>query len=87
MGRTHDQICPVTVILNYLVVRGTSRGPLFIFGDGTHLTCGNFTSAVRKALSAAGVDTSKYTGYSFRIGAATTAAKLGIQELLITTMG
>ena len=86
-GRTHDQICPVTVILNYLVVRGTLRGPLFIFGDGTYLTCDNFTSAVRKALSAAGVDTSKYMGYSFRIGAPTMAAKLGIQDSLIRTMG
>ena len=38
-------------------------------------------------LSAAGVDTSKYAGHSFCIGAATTAAKLGIQESLIRTMG
>ena len=72
--------------LNHLVLRGTSKGPLFIFGDGTHLTCDNFVSAVRKAVFAAGVDTSKYAGHNFRIGAATTAAKLGIQDYLIRTM-
>ena len=36
LGRTHDWICPVAATLNYLVVRGASKGPLFIFGDGTH---------------------------------------------------
>ena len=75
-------------MLNYLVVRGTSKGPLFIFRDGTHLTCDSFISTVlHKALSAAGVDTSKYAGYSFRIGVGTTAAQLGIQDSLIRTMG
>ena len=87
LGRMHDQICPVVVMLNYLVARGTSKGPLFIFGDGTRLACDNFVYAVLKAVSAAGVDTSKYAGHNFCIGAATTAAKLGIQDYLIRTMG
>ena len=87
LGRTHDRICPVAATLNYLVVRGTSKGPLFIFGDGTRLTCGNFVLAVRKAVSSAGVDISKYAGHNFRIGAATTAAKLGIQDYLNRTIG
>ena len=87
LGRMHDRICPVAATLNYLVVRGTSKGPLFIFGDGTHLTHNNFVLAVHKVVSAAGVDTSKYADHSFRIGAATTAAKLGIQDFLIRTMG
>ena len=51
------------------------------------LTCDNFVSAVHKAVSAAGVDTLKYAGHNFHIGAATTAAKLGIQDYLIRTMG
>ena len=38
LGKTHDQICPMAAMLNYLVGRGTSKGPLFIFRDGTHLT-------------------------------------------------
>ena len=86
LGRTHDWICPVATMLNYLVVRGTSKGPLFIFRDGTHLTHDNFVSAVHKALSTAGVDTSKYAGHNFRIGATTMAAKLSIQDSLIRTM-
>ena len=48
LGRAQDRICPVAATLNCLVVRGTSRGPLFIFGDGTDLTRDKFVSAVRK---------------------------------------
>ena len=87
LGRTHNRICPVAATLNCPVVRGTSKGPLFILGDGTHLSHDNFVLAVHKAVSAAGVDTSKYAGHSFHIGAATTAAKLGIQDFLNRTMG
>ena len=87
LGRTHDQICPVAATLNYLVVRGTVKGPLFIFGDGRYLTRDRFVSAVREALQATGVDTSKYAGHSFHIGAAITAAEHGIQDSLIRTMG
>ena len=63
LGKTHDQICPVAAMLNYLVVRGTSKGPLFIFQrwNSPHI-CNNFVSAVHMVLSAAGVDTVKVCG-------------------------
>ena len=44
LGRTHNRICPVAAMLNYLVVRGSSKGPLFIFRDGTHLTYATISS-------------------------------------------
>ena len=87
LGRTYCQICPVSAILKYLVERGSTPGPLFTFRDGKFLTRERFVLAVREALATAGVDTSKYAGHSFRIGAATTAAKRGIQDSLIKTMG
>ena len=87
LGRTHNRMCPVAATLNYLVARGTLKCPLFIFEDGRHLIRDHFVVAARKALSAAGVDMSKYAGPSFRIGAATTAAERDIQDFLIRTMG
>ena len=87
LGRTNYKLCPVASVLSYLVKRGRTPGPLFIFDDGRYLTRDRFVKAVREALDAAGVDASKYAGHSFRIGAATTAACNGIQDSLIRTMG
>ena len=54
--------------------RGNAVGPLFQFRDGRFLTCARFVAAVRSALVEAGLDAKLYSGHSFRIGAATTAA-------------
>ena len=86
MGKTGTDICPVNTMLQYLIVRGTQRGPLVRFQDGHLLTCQRFVEEVRKALQQAGVDQSKYCGHSFRIGAATTAATRGFEDSVIKTL-
>ena len=87
LGRTSADLCPVESLLSYLVVRGTKDGPLFIFKDGRPLTRQRLVSALRGVLQAAGVDQSKYSGHSFRIGAATTAAAKGMEDSIIKTLG
>ena len=42
---------------------------------------------VKAALARAGIDSSRYSGHSFRIGAATTAAQVGIGDATIKAMG
>ena len=42
---------------------------------------------MRAALSQAGVDTAGYSGHSFRIGAASTAARAGFNDSFIQTLG
>ena len=74
VGCTGTDLCPVGALLDYLRVRGTAQGALFVFSDGRLLTRQHFVERVRDALQRAGVDQSKYCGHSFRIGAATTAA-------------
>ena len=78
LGRTKSDLCPVSAILFYMVHRGTAPGPFFRFPDGWCLTRDLFVSGVKSALQAAGVDSSKYAGHSFRIGAAMTAALCGL---------
>ena len=46
-----------------------------------------YISSVRRALSGIGLQTSLYSGHSFRIGAATIAADQGIGDALTKTMG
>ena len=87
VGKTNSSLCPVTVVLNYLCTRGMETGPLFRFRDGKVLTRQRFVTAVKAGLDKAGIDSSKYSGYSFRIGAATTAAQNGMEDSIIKTLG
>ena len=87
LGATSKEMCQVSAILHYSALRGAGPGPLFKFNDGKGLTREQFVSAVRVVLRSGGIDASLNVGYSFRIGAATTAAKVGMQDSLIRTLG
>ena len=87
VGRTGTDLCPVAALLDYLTMRGSKPGPLFVFSDGRFLSRARFVELVRKGLCSAGVDQSKYSGHSFRIGAATTAAAKGMEDSIIKTLG
>ena len=88
LGRTNAIICPVAAILSFLVVRPSHlSGPLLQFADGTTLTRSFLITAVKRALSTAGIDPSRYSGHSFRIGAATSAALAGLPDHTINMLG
>ena len=87
VGRTGADLCPVSAMLDYLNVRGMSAGPLFKFEDGRPLTRQRFVDEVRKGLKLAGINQDKYSGHSFRSGAATTAAARGVEDSIIKTLG
>ena len=79
VGKTNNVLCPVSAMLAYLSICGTKEGPLFHFKDGRGTHKGEiyrFIPIIRGALTAAGIDATKYSGHSFRIGAATTAARV-----------
>ena len=66
----------------------------FCVGDSTMALCLSFSTvvflpveALRLTLARSGIDDSKYSGHSFRIGAATTAASKGVEDCVITTLG
>ena len=87
LAASHNELCPVAALLSYLVSRPPGEGPLFQFTDGSPLTRPRFVTEFRKALMAAGVQAEAYTGHSFRIGAATTAAAKGVADNLIKALG
>lgn len=87
VGKTNNEICPVVALLSYLAIRGAGPGPLFRWKDGRPLTKDHFVRAVRSALTKADLPAAQYSGHSFRIGAATTAATVGIEDSLIQTLG
>ena len=87
VGRTNNDVCPVAALAAYISIRGTKAGPFFLLENQTALTRDRFVRLVRNKLTAAGVDSSRYSGHSFRIGAATMASAYGVEDSLIQTLG
>lgn len=87
LGATKAAICPVQALIAYLAVRSATPGPLFIFQSGTPLTRATLVSHLQAALQQTGLCPASFNGHSFRIGAATTAAKCSIEDSLIQTLG
>ena len=86
LGRGQAPLCPISAILAYLHLRGPPSGPLFIDTHGRPLTRSRLSSFIQSVLQGA-VISGQFSGHSFRIGAATTAAQCGIPDHLIKTMG
>ena len=72
IGKTGGELCPVSATL---ASRGPKPGPFFKFKDGKPLTKAKFSSSIRGALQRIGLPYMNFAGHSFRIGAATAAAK------------
>ena len=87
LGATGATICPVRALWSYLAKRGPAPGPLFVFNSGTPLTRTALVDHLHQALQHSAFEPNLYNGHSFRIGAATTAAKAGIEDSLIQTLG
>ena len=87
VGVTGCNLCPVAAMLSYLAARPSTPGSLFVYQNDRPLSHPWLVRAVQSALASAGVDTSRYSGHSFWIGAATTAAQAGLQDSLIQTLG
>lgn len=88
--RNHSS-CPVSAMSKYLRVRLHDHylpsDPLFVCANGTPLTRNFFISCLKILLEKAGINPSSYSGHSFRLGAATTAAACSIEDHLIKTLG
>ena len=82
-----SDICPVKAIKSYLAVRPNAQGPLLVHASGKPLTKKTLINETRKLLIKSGFKASNYAGHSYRIGAATTAAKAKLPSWLIKTLG
>ena len=87
VGVTGTDICPVSALSQYLVGRGSLQGPFFLDEDGKPLTKPDFVRRLRDILQSLGIPANQYAGHSFRIGVATTAAMVGIEDTMIQMLG
>ena len=86
IGRGNYPLCALQAVMAYLTVRGNGGGPLFLFQDGRPLSRATLTSWIRQILASAGIP-DNFSSHSFRIGAATVAARNGIPDHLIQALG
>ncbi len=87
VGATGDALCPVSALLDYLKQRGSSKGPFFQNQDGRAVVKAWFVEQFRLILANIGAPHHQYAGHSFRIGAATTAARAGVEDSTIQALG
>ena len=79
-------LCAIRAVVSYLSVRGDSPGPLFQLQSGQPLSCQLLTSWLCQIVASAGLP-GNFSSHSFRIGAATVAARQGIPDHLIQALG
>lgn len=82
-----SNICPLKMVSDYLSIRPYHFTNFFIHSDFSPLTKYQFNSILKKCLLALGLHQYKLTSHSFRIGAATEAARLGLSAALIKKIG
>ena len=87
LPHTGDDLCPVVALLAWLIHRGNSPGPLFRFQSGDSLTRPRLVSELRSVVSVFNEDAKRYSGHSFRSGAATMAAVVGVEDSQIKLLG
>ena len=87
----NKKLCPVSSMFQFVQMRisqGANKSdPLFVDFNGAVLTRHQFISYLHHLLCRLGVDTNKYSGHSFRIGAATSAASAGVEDHIIQSLG
>ena len=87
LGWTRQPLCHVSAVLAYMVKRKGGPGPLFHFEDEQALTRPALVLHVKRALEAAGVSSVGFSGHTFHIGAATTAAERRVEDSVVRDLG
>lgn len=90
--KNHTKLCPFEQLKSYSYARNIIFDPkvhipLFITENGSALNRCNFLSMLKEIVKRTNHADSHITGHSFRIGAATSAAKARIEDHLIKSLG
>ena len=84
-GCGRPPLCAVHSVISYLASRGDRSGPLFLFQNGQPLSRALLTDWLRQILASTNVP-GNFSSHSFRISAATVAARNGVPDHLIQAL-
>ncbi|XP_021348407.1 uncharacterized protein LOC110447193 [Mizuhopecten yessoensis] len=89
--KTDNYICPYNACRQYITARlqqnPSPLDPLFANHDGNALSRNTFLARFKHTLKCVGINPDMYNGHSFRIGAATTAAAVQVEDHMIKVLG
>ena len=80
-------VSAIEMLLQFMKMRGSHDGPFFCHSDKTPVSRSNFDHILRRSLQFCQLDTTRYKGHSFRIGAATYAAQSNLSDSKIRALG
>ena len=81
------KFCPVLAWANYVSLRGTMDGPLFINSDGSAVTTSQFSIVFRQVVVDVNLDPKFFKPHCLRIGGTTWAHSLNFSDSQIREMG
>ncbi|XP_069130780.1 uncharacterized protein [Argopecten irradians] len=90
---TNHSVCPYNMCVKYMAYRSRMQAlpqphdPLFVNNMGQVLTRSMFIALLKHTLECLNLDSSAYNGHSFRIGAATSASSVRMEDHMIKTLG
>ena len=82
-----SELCPVGLVRDYLDIRPGVGGAFLVHENGSPMSRYQFVAVFRKCLGALGLVAKEFSAHSFRIGAATEAARNGLGEEAIKRIG
>ncbi|XP_073507068.1 uncharacterized protein [Phyllobates terribilis] len=82
-----SDMCPVRCLSKFGLGVVGFKSPLLVHEDGSFLSRFQFVTVLKKCLEAGGISPKDYSGHSFRIGAATEAARRGLGDELVKKIG
>lgn len=87
-SKINNNFCPFSAMVKFLKIRPRTPkyAPLFILPNGAPLSKARFRTHLTTVIKSCSLSPLLYTGHSFRIGAATTAAERGISTSAIKIM-
>uniref|UniRef100_A0A096M1W8 Core-binding (CB) domain-containing protein n=1 Tax=Poecilia formosa TaxID=48698 RepID=A0A096M1W8_POEFO len=90
IARLDCQFCPFLAMFEYALNRHKiypRSAPLFLTPEGLPMSSSWFLKFLRETLISCNLAPSQYSGHSFRIGAATSAASLGLPSASLQRLG
>ena len=82
-----DTLCPLRALQSYMQMRGNQAGPLFCFPGLQPVSRSFFINKLNFLLNFCGLSRNLYKSHSFRIGAASFYASLGLSDEQIRLLG